>query len=218
VKGKRKMNKRFFAFPILILSLMVLPACGRPPVPPRNGQPTQEQTQLDQLQQNQQDPSVAVTLTVTAPISSAFTLTSPDLPADRRLPAEYTCDGAASTLALSWSGTPAGTQSYAVIMHHNAPETIHWYWVLYNIPANVTGLPKNVTGVGTLGNNINNERNEYSPPCSQGPGDKEYIYTVYALSAQPQITTTPVTRAVLLDAIKDITLASAELHVVYARP
>jgi phosphatidylethanolamine-binding protein (PEBP) family uncharacterized protein len=82
----------------------------------------------------------------------------------------------------------------------------------------VTSLPKNVTGVGVLGNNINNERNEYSPPCSKGPGDKEYIYTVYALSAQPQATTTPVTRAVLLDAIKDITLASAELHVVYARP
>ena len=148
-----------------------------------------------------------------------FTLTSPDVKADGLLPMEYTCDGASSTLALSWSGAPTGTQSYAIIMHHNAPDNaIHWYWVLYNIPADVTSLPKNMTGIGTLGTNSVNDRNEYAPPCSKGPGDKEYIYTVYALSAQPQITTSSVNRAVLLDAIKDITLASAELHVVYARP
>jgi Raf kinase inhibitor-like YbhB/YbcL family protein len=146
-------------------------------------------------------------------------LTSPDLGSDGRLPVEYTCDGASSTLALSWSGAPAGTQSYAVIMHHNAPDNaIHWYWVLYDIPANVNSLAKNITGIGTLGTNSVNDRNEYAPPCSKGPGDKEYIYTVYALSTQPQITTSPVNRAALLDAIKDITLASAELHIVYARP
>jgi gluconolactonase len=151
--------------------------------------------------------------------SSSFKLTSPDLPTDGRLPAEYTCDGEGSTLALSWSGAPAGTQGYAVIMHHNAPDNeIHWYWVLYNISADVTSLPKNMVGIGTLGTNSVNDRNEYAPPCSKGPGDKEYIYTVYALSAQPQITTSPVNRAALLDAIKDITLASTELHVVYARP
>jgi Raf kinase inhibitor-like YbhB/YbcL family protein len=137
-----------------------------------------------------------------------------------RLPVEYTCDGDGSTLPLAWSGAPAETQSYAVIMHHvAAPEEIHWYWVLYNIPADVTSLPKNVTGIGTLGNNINNGLIEYSPPCSQGPGDKEYIYTVYALSAQPQITVPAeeVDRDTLLTAIQNITLASAELHTIYAR-
>ena len=91
--------------------------------------------------------------------------------------------------------------------------------MLYNIPADVTSLPKNVTGIGTLGNNINNGLVEYSPPCSQGPGDKEYIYTVYALSAQPQITVPAedVDRNTLLAAIQNITLASAELHTIYAR-
>lgn len=151
--------------------------------------------------------------------TSGFTLTSPDLGTDGRLPVEYTCDGASSTLALTWSGAPAGTQSFAVIMHHNAPgNEIHWYWVLYDIPANVTSLAKNSAGIGTLGTNSVNDRNEYAPPCSKGPGDKEYTYTVYALSAQPQITTSPVNRAALLDAIKGITLASAEMNVVYARP
>jgi phosphatidylethanolamine-binding protein (PEBP) family uncharacterized protein len=153
--------------------------------------------------------------------ADGFTLTSPDLPAGGRLPMEYTCDGNASMLALDWSGAPAGTKSYAVIMHHVAgPEDIHWYLVLYNIPADVTSLPKDFSGIGTLGTNSVNDRTEYAPPCSKGPGDKTYTYTVYALSAEPQLSVpaSQVNRAMLLDAIKDITLAHAEMSVVYARP
>lgn len=162
------------------------------------------------------------TAALAAPVSTGgFTLTAPDLPADGRLPVEYTCDGDGATLALTWSSAPAGTIGYAVIMHHlpGQNEPAHWYWVLYNLPASVTSLPKNVSGVGTLGNNINNGLVEYSPPCSQGPGDKEYIYTVYALSGEPQITVAPenVDRETLLAAIENLTLASAELQVVYAR-
>lgn len=158
---------------------------------------------------------------VVATPSDSMKLTSPDLPSDGRLPVKYTCDGSASTLALNWSDAPEGTQSYAVIMHHTASaEDIHWYLVLYNIPPDVTGLPENFTGTGVLGNNSVNGRTEYAPPCSKGPGDKTYTYTVYALSAQPKIILpeSEVSRAVLLDAMKDITLASAELDVIYARP
>ncbi|HTP07899.1 MAG TPA: YbhB/YbcL family Raf kinase inhibitor-like protein [Anaerolineae bacterium] len=154
------------------------------------------------------------------PSPSAFTLTSPDVKADGLLPLEYTCDGASSTLALNWSGAPVGTKSYAVTMHHIAsPTDIHWYWEVYDIPASVTSLPKNMTGMGVLGNNSVNGQLAYTPPCSKGPGPKEYIYTVYALSADPQFTVpaAQVNRAVLLDAIKDITLGSAELHVIYSR-
>ncbi len=74
--------------------------------------------------------------------------------------------------------------------------------------------------VGTLGNNSVNERTEYAPPHSKGPGAKTYIYTVYALSAPPQLTVPPaqVSREVLLTAMKDRILATAELEVVYSRP
>jgi gluconolactonase len=151
---------------------------------------------------------------------SQFTLTSPDINSDGLLPTEYTCDGASSTLALQWSGAPSGTKSFAVIMHHIAgPEDIHWYWVLYNIPVETTSLPKNMKGIGTLGINSVNGRQEYTPPCSKGPGAKTYTYTVYALSGQPQfnVAANKVTRAVLLDAIKDITISSAALDVSYSR-
>ena len=153
--------------------------------------------------------------------SSSFTLTSSVVTEGGALPADYTCDGDSSTVPLQWTGAPAGTQSYAVIMHHVDPEgVIKWYWILYDIPASITALPKNVTGIGTLGNNCVNGNTAYAPPCSQGPGDKTYTYTVYALSAPPEITVaaSEVSREVLLAAMSDRTLATAEMPVVYARP
>jgi phosphatidylethanolamine-binding protein (PEBP) family uncharacterized protein len=155
-----------------------------------------------------------------ASATSSFVLTSSVVSEGGALPAEYTCDGDSSTVPLQWSGAPAGTQTYAVMMHHVDPEgMIKWYWILYGIPASTTSLPKNVAGVGTLGNNCVNGNTAYAPPCSIGPGAKTYTYTVYALSAPPVISVAPadVNRDVLLAAMSDRTLASAELNVVYTR-
>jgi formylglycine-generating enzyme required for sulfatase activity/phosphatidylethanolamine-binding protein (PEBP) family uncharacterized protein len=149
-----------------------------------------------------------------------FILRSSEVTNGGALPAEFTGDGVAATLPLEWSGAPAETKSYALIMHHEAPDQTKWYWILYNIPADIQKLPKNVKGIGTLGNNSVSRRQEYAPPHSKGPGAKTYIYTVYALSAPPQITVAPVAvnRDVLLAAMKDKLLATAELSVTYTRP
>lgn len=149
-----------------------------------------------------------------------FMLRSPEVTDGGALPAEFTGDGAAATLPLEWSGAPADTRSYALIMHHEAPDQTKWYWILYNIPAETRSLPKNVRGVGTLGSNSVNRRTEYAPPQSKGPGAKNYLYTVYALSAPPPISvpTSEVNREVLLAAMKDKILATAELSVTYTRP
>ena len=121
--------------------------------------------------------------------NGSFVLRSSEVTDGGTLPVEFTGDGASATLPLEWSGAPAGTKSYALIMHHIDPQgVVKWYWTLYDIPADVLSLPKNVKGVGTLGNNSVNRRREYAPPHSKGPGPKTYIYTVYALSAPPQIT------------------------------
>jgi phosphatidylethanolamine-binding protein (PEBP) family uncharacterized protein len=108
-----------------------------------------------------------------------------------------------------------------VVMHHIAPDNeIKWYWILYNIPATVHELARNTTGIGTLGNNSVNGQVGYEPPCSQGPGPKTYILTVYALSAPVEISVPPeqVTREVILAAMADRTLGSAQLPVTYSRP
>ena len=150
-----------------------------------------------------------------------FTLCSSAVQDGGVLPAEFTGDGASATLPLAWNNAPAGTQSYAVIMHHLDPEgRVKWYWILYNIPVTVTALPKNVQGVGVLGTNSVNGRTEYAPPHSKGPGVKKYTYTVYALSAPVELAVPPtqVTREVLLAAMQGHLLGSAELSVVYTRP
>ena len=152
--------------------------------------------------------------------NTGFVLRSPEVVDGGTLPKDYTGDGTSSTLPLQWSGAPAETRSFAVIMHHVPPgNDAKWYWVLYDIPANVTSLPKNVTGIGTLGNNSVSRRVGYAPPHSKGPGPKKYTYTVYALSAPPRVTVPPfeVNRDVLLAAMKDLILASDELNVVYTR-
>ncbi len=152
--------------------------------------------------------------------NSGFVLRSPDVVEGGTLPTEYTGDGAAATLPLQWSGAPDETRSFAVIMHHVDPDNVaKWYWVLYDIPANTSGLPKNVTGIGTLGSNSVDRRVGYAPPHSKGPGTKKYTYTIYALSDSPQVTVPPseVTRDVLLSAMENSILASAELNVLYTR-
>jgi phosphatidylethanolamine-binding protein (PEBP) family uncharacterized protein len=153
-------------------------------------------------------------------LDNCFVLNSPEVAEGGQLPIDYTCDGSSSTLPLHWNGEPTNTRSFALVMYTiPGPTEIHWYWVLYNIPLNVHSLVKNVSGVGTLGNNSVNGKTEYSPPCSKGPGAKKYTYTIYALSDLPQfeVSAVNVNREVLLSAIKDMTLTSADLNVYYSR-
>ncbi len=150
-----------------------------------------------------------------------FQITSPELRDGGNLPAEYTADGHSSTLPLAWSGSPPQTKSFALIMHHVDPEgIIKWYWILYNIPATASELPKNVGETGMRGNNSVNERPEYAPPQSKGPGPKTYIITLYALddTLMVNLPARRISRAVLLQTMEGHVLASAELHMIYSRP
>lgn len=152
--------------------------------------------------------------------SAIFELKSSVISNDSLLPVEYTCDGLSETLPLEWSGYPARTRYFALIMYTIAsPTDIHWYWVLYNIPVSVNILAKNSAGTGTLGNNSVNGMAAYAPPCSQGPGFKKYILTIYALTDSVTTTVPPseVSMNILVEAIKGITVASASLTVKYSR-
>ncbi len=149
----------------------------------------------------------------------AFALSSQAVEDGGNLPVEYTGDGESATLPLEWSGAPTGTKSFALIMHHIAPDKTKWYWIIYNIPSKTKKLPKNVKGVGVLGNNSVNGRTEYAPPHSKGPGKKKYIYTLYALSSRPRMEVKPgeVNREALLSAMKGQILGTATLSVIYER-
>ena len=115
---------------------------------------------------------------------------------------KFTCDGDSISPPLAWRGLPADTKSVAVSMHHVPPEGgEHVYMVVWDIPADAKGMDAGAGSVGSWGQNTVNRRAEYAPPCSQGRGEKEYVVTVFALSAAPKLDK-GATRAQLLDAIK----------------
>ena len=104
------------------------------------------------------------------------------------LPTTYTCDGGSQSPPLAWSGAPSGTTGYAMIMTTiPSPGTVKYNWILYNIPATATSIAAGATGVGTAGFADDGGGLAYAPPCSQGPGLKSYIFTVYALSGTPNL-------------------------------
>jgi phosphatidylethanolamine-binding protein (PEBP) family uncharacterized protein len=159
-------------------------------------------------------------LSPTSP-SAAFEAYSSTFTANGEFPQKYTCDGASISPALAWKNPPAGTKGYAITMHHIPPTgDKHVYMCVYNIASSVMSFPENSTTIGLWGINTVNGKNTYTPPCSQGPGAKIYVITVYALSEQPTITlaANKITMDVLLDAISTKTLAKSVLSVSYTRP
>ncbi len=153
--------------------------------------------------------------------STGFTLSSADV-VDGRLSIECTCDSksAPRAPALAWGTPPEGTKAFAVVMHTVARDgATHVYMVVASIPAAARELKSGDASVGVWGQNTVNRKSVYAPPCSQGPGDKTYTITLYALSADATLpaASTPLTRDALLAAIKDTTLATVSVDVKYAR-
>ena len=125
-----------------------------------------------------------------------FKLSSADVKADSTLTNNqvfngFGCSGANISPALSWSGAPAGTQSYAVTVYDpDAPTgSGWWHWVAINIPASATSIAK---GAGTADGKAmpagtQQIRTDFGAPGFGGAcppvGDKphRYIFTVYAL-------------------------------------
>jgi phosphatidylethanolamine-binding protein (PEBP) family uncharacterized protein len=169
--------------------------------------------------------ALAVTSTTVAPATAALTATGFVLKSSAMasgvMPADFTCDGASTSPPLAWSGAPAGTVGYAVVMHHvPGPGDTHWYWVLYDIPATVDHIDADATPpAAKVGTNSVNRNLAYAPPCSKGPGAKVYTLTVYALSGQPKLADpSAVSRDVLLASLNGLVLAEAHIDVTYTRP
>jgi Raf kinase inhibitor-like YbhB/YbcL family protein len=130
---------------------------------------------------------------------SSFTLTSPDLPAGKPIPEQFTanafgCHGPNQSPALAWSGAPAGTKSFAVTMFdpYRPPTSGWWHWIIYDIPAGTTALAR---GAGTPGSAAlpagaqqgkpdgdAPEAHYYGPCPDAGDPPHHYTITVYALS------------------------------------
>jgi Raf kinase inhibitor-like YbhB/YbcL family protein len=128
--------------------------------------------------------------------AQSLTLTSADIKEGATIANEqvfkgFGCTGGNVSPALSWSGAPSGTKSFAVSMYDpDAPTgSGWWHWVAFNIPPGSTSLPKGAGDLnkklmpkGAIQSRTDFGTGGYGGPCPP-PGDKPHRYqiTVFAV-------------------------------------
>ena len=128
-----------------------------------------------------------------------FQLSSTDIAPDSEIPSEFLyngfgCTGTNMSPALSWSGAPEGTNSFAItVFDPDAPTgSGWWHWIVYDISPKVTELK---TGAGVLrslmmpvGAKVGTSdygTKAYGGPCPpKGHGVHHYVFTVFALTVE----------------------------------
>jgi Raf kinase inhibitor-like YbhB/YbcL family protein len=116
-----------------------------------------------------------------------FELSSTAFARGGAIPTRYTCDDANVSPPLAWSGAPAGTKSYALIVDDPdapdpaAPKRVYVHWVLYDIPGTVTELAEGTARVAGAHDGTNDDKTVgWSGPCPP-VGRHRYFHKLYAL-------------------------------------
>ncbi len=118
-----------------------------------------------------------------------FSVTSTAFRAGAEIPKKFTCEAIDVSPALQWSGAPAKSASFALIVDDpDAPVGTWVHWVLWNLPASAQSLPENVPKREQLDDGIRQGRNDfrkigYNGPCPPAGKTHHYIFRLYSLDA-----------------------------------
>ena len=188
-----------------------------------------------------------------APAQAAATIevTSPVFNRIRRIPKKHSCGPGSKTAGrtydqnfsfdadypntspqLDWTGVPEGTVSLVLIVESDQAPGEPWtHWLMWNIPADATGLPEAVattTDLAAIGPNtrqgVNDDKTTgYFGPCPapvlviddqtrSGRADlvSEYFFRVYALDVELDLSP-DTTKAQLLEAMKGHIIGQGEI-------
>ena len=117
-------------------------------------------------------------------------VTSPAFQPGGSIPSKYTCEGQDNSPPLAWSGAPANTKSFALIVDDPdapdpaKPQRVYVHWVIYNLPVTTTNLPENASKKGVLKGGVQGKNDwgkaEYGGPCPP-IGRHRYFFKLYAL-------------------------------------
>src|SRR2546427_5489511 len=79
---------------------------------------------------------------------------------------KYTCDGVDVSPPLAWSGAPAGTQAFTLVLDYPHAPAERWvHSVLLNLPAGGSQLAENIAKVQALAVDERRQvRNAFRPP------------------------------------------------------
>lgn len=149
--------------------------------------------------------------------SSAFAQMGP-------MPARFTCEGGDVSPPLAWSGAPAGTKSFALIVDDpdapdpDAPKRVWVHWVVFDLPARTEGLPEGASASGLPPGSFVG-RNDWGKTTYGGPcppiGRHRYFHKLYALDTT--LTLEGPTKRELERAMEGHVLAKAELIGTYKK-
>ena len=116
-----------------------------------------------------------------------LTIRSPDFAHNGPIPRTHTCEGADAAPELRWSGAPAGTRSFALIVDDpdapdpKAPKVTYVHWVLYDIPPTAAGLSAGGRTPEGARDGVNDwKKTGYGGPCPP-IGRHRYFFKLYAL-------------------------------------
>jgi Raf kinase inhibitor-like YbhB/YbcL family protein len=115
-------------------------------------------------------------------------LSSPAFQHQGEIPRKYTCEGDDIAPPLSWADVPPGARSLALIVDDPdapdpaAPKMTWIHWVLYDLPAQSSGLPEGGKPLpaGTREGLNSWNRAGYGGPCPP-VGRHRYFFKLYAL-------------------------------------
>lgn len=152
-----------------------------------------------------------------------FQLTSTGFETGQSIPARFTCSGENVSPPLHWSGAPAGTRSFVLIMDDpDAPAGVWVHWVLYDLPASQSSLPSlsaaasRLPGGGLEGRN-NFRKIGYGGPCPPPGRPHRYFFRLYALTVNSLSLPPGATRQQVDDAMRGKILGEAELMGTFGR-
>ena len=146
----------------------------------------------------------------------AFEITSNAFRSGSSVPKKFTCDGPDVSPALSWTGAPAKTKSFALIVDDpDAPVGTWVHWVLYNLPSDTRNVAEGTPKDPRLPNGALQGRNDfgkvgYNGPCPPRGSAHRYFFKIYALDS-PMGLKPGATKADLERAMKGHTLDQAQL-------
>ena len=129
------------------------------------------------------------------PAPKRMSLTSSSFADGAVIPDKYTqASTAPVSPQLSWTDVPAGTQSFALIMHDpdvamqkTTSDVLHW--MAFNIPGTATSLPEGVPNVATLPDGTvqplnTGKKNGFMGPGARGNVYHHYTFQLYALDTK----------------------------------
>lgn len=137
----------------------------------------------------------------------------------------FGCAGENISPALSWSGAPNGTKSFAVTCFDpDAPTgSGFWHWVVANIPPSVTSLPAGAGSGEGLPDGALQVRTDFGAPGYGGPCPPEgdhphrYLFTVHAVGLDTLPVDADTSAAVVGFLLNFNTLEKASLMGLYKR-